>query len=224
MTAAGFGVARFPDGRTVCVSAGDNNVVVDLARAAEAGLLALPAELFRRSSLNAFLACGPEAWERVRAELGTAAEAGDERLAAASTAAGSVQMLVPVAVGDYVDFSASLHHATRMGRLLRPGEEPLPPNWRRQPVAYHGRAGSIVVSGTPIVRPYGRMAGEPPVRPTEALDIEAEVAFVVGVGSRLGEPVKAAAFGDHVAGVLVLHDWSARDIQAFEQKALGPFP
>ncbi len=225
-----FGVARRPDRLAVCVTAlGDD--VIDLARLSDAGVLALPAAVFQRSSLNAFLACGRAAWERVRAEIASAIEAGDERLAVASAPRRTVELLLPVAVGDYVDFSASLHHATRMGRLLRPGEEPLPPNWRRQPVAYHGRAGSIVVSGTPIVRPHGQIAdrgggdaiGEPSVRPTEALDIEAEVAFVVGAGSRLGRPVKASAFRDHVAGALLLNDWSARDIQAFEQRPLGPF-
>ena len=221
-----FGVARWPSGRTACVSALDDDVI-DLARAADAGLLELPAELFHRRSLNAFLACGRDAWARVRAQLTEAVAAGDDRLATARTARGDVALLLPVAVGDYVDFSASLHHATRMGRLLRPGDDPLPPNWRRQPVAYHGRAGSIIVSGEPVVRPHGRIAGgegdEPSVRPTEALDIEAEVAFVLGPGSRRGEPVKAAAFRDHVAGLLLLNDWSARDIQSFEQRPLGPF-
>lgn len=221
-----FGVARFPGGRTACVTALDDDVI-DLARLADRGLFDLPGEVFLRSSLNAFLACGRRAWERVRAGLGRAVAAGDERLAASRTARVGAELLLPVAVGDYVDFSASLHHATRMGRLLRPGDEPLPPNWRRRPVAYHGRAGSIVVSGAPIVRPHGQIAdrggGEASVRPTEELDIEAEVAFVVGAGSRLGEPVKASAFRDHVAGVLLLNDWSARDIQAFEQRPLGPF-
>ncbi len=132
-----------------------------------------------------------------------------------------------MAVGDFVDFYGSLHHATNMGRLFRPGADPLPANWRRLPRAYHGRAGSIVPSGTPINRPYGQVAGNDPELPvvgvTRAFDFEAEVGFVIGEGNEPGRPVPVSAFGDHVAGLVVVNDWSARDIQALESHPLGPY-
>jgi fumarylacetoacetase len=130
-------------------------------------------------------------------------------------------------VGDYVDFYSSLEHATNLGRLFRPEGDPLLPNWRHLPVGYHGRSGTVVVSGTPLVRPCGQTKGpddtEPRFGPTRRLDIELELAFVVGVGSGLGAPVPASAFRDHVFGVVLVNDWSARDIQAWEYQPLGPF-
>ena len=133
----------------------------------------------------------------------------------------------PFTVGDYVDFYCSLDHASNVGRIFRPDAEPLLPNWRHLPVGYHGRAGTVVVSGTPVVRPCGQRrppgAEGPTYGPSVRLDIEAEVAFVVGVGSRLGEPVPIEAFADRVFGVVLLNDWSARDIQAWEYQPLGPF-
>jgi fumarylacetoacetase len=134
---------------------------------------------------------------------------------------------MPFMVGDYVDFYSSLEHATNLGRLFRPDAEPLLPNWRHLPVAYHGRSGTVVPSGTPIVRPTGqaRAPGEerPSFGPSRRLDYELELGFVVGVGSRLGEPVPAGAFRDHVFGVVLVNDWSARDLQAWEYQPLGPF-
>jgi fumarylacetoacetase len=137
----------------------------------------------------------------------------------------SVTLHLPFTVADYVDFYASEHHATNLGRILRPGQEPLQPNWRHQPVGYHGRAGTVVVSGTPVVRPCGpvEVDGEVTVRATTRLDIEAELGFVVGRPSERGTPVAIEAFADHVFGVVVVNDWSARDIQAWEAAPLGPF-
>jgi fumarylacetoacetase len=130
-------------------------------------------------------------------------------------------------VADYVDFYCSLDHASNVGRIFRPDAEPLLPNWRHLPIGYHGRGGTVVVSGTPVVRPSGQRrppgAEAPEFGPSVRLDIEAEVGFVVGVGSRLGEPVPLEAFADHVFGVVLLNDWSARDIQAWEYQPLGPF-
>src|SRR6185436_1475894 len=138
-----------------------------------------------------------------------------------------VRMHIPFAVADYVDFYSSLEHATNLGRLFRPDSDPLLPNWRHLPVGYHGRAGTVVVSGTPIVRPCGqsRSPGDeaPRFGPSRRLDIELELGFVVGVGSTLAEPVPASAFRDHVFGVVLVNDWSARDIQAWEYQPLGPF-
>ena len=135
-------------------------------------------------------------------------------------------MHLPFTVADYVDFYASEHHATNLGRILRPGQEPLQPNWRHQPVGYHGRAGTVVVSGTPVARPRGHVdvGGEVALRATSRLDIEAEIGFVVGVPSERGKPVPIGSFADHVFGVVLVNDWSARDIQAWEYVPLGPVP
>jgi fumarylacetoacetase len=139
-----------------------------------------------------------------------------------------VTLHLPFTVADYVDFYCSLDHAGNVGRIFRPDAEPLLPNWRHLPVGYHGRAGTVVVSGTPVVRPCGQRRppgadGGPTYGPSVRLDIEAEVGFVVGVGSGLAEPVPVEAFADHVFGVVLVNDWSARDIQAWEYQPLGPF-
>jgi fumarylacetoacetase len=129
-------------------------------------------------------------------------------------------------VADYVDFYASEHHASNVGRIFRPdAPSPLLPNWKHLPVGYHGRAGTVVPSGTPVVRPSGQLVveGEPRFGPSRQLDVEAELGFVVGVGSEQGTPVPFTAFTDHVFGVVGLNDWSARDIQAWEYVPLGPF-
>jgi fumarylacetoacetase len=141
----------------------------------------------------------------------------------ATLEAGSVDLLplsepaLPVAVGDFVDFYSSLEHATNLGRLFRPDDEPLLPNWRRLPIGYHGRAGSIVVSGTPIARPSGQ---RPEFGPTEELDIELEVGFITGPGN---SPIPIERAADHVFGFVLVNDWSARDIQRWEYVPLGPF-
>jgi len=130
-------------------------------------------------------------------------------------------------VGDYVDFYASLDHASNVGRIFRPDQEPLLPNWRHLPVGYHGRSGTVVVSGTPVTRPCGQRKAPhekaPTYGATERLDIEAELGFVVGVGSELGSRIAVDEFQEHVFGVVGLNDWSARDIQAWEYVPLGPF-
>jgi fumarylacetoacetase len=181
------------------------------------------------TTLNAFLALGRSAWRDVRAWL--TQRLGDERHRAAVEPALVPQqvarMQLPFEVADYVDFYASEHHAANLGRILRPEQEPLLPNWKHLPVAYHGRAGTIVVSGTEIVRPCGQRkapdAAAPTFGPSGRLDFEAEVGFVVGVPSALGESVPIARFREHVFGVCLVSDWSARDIQAFEYVPLGPF-
>ena len=138
-----------------------------------------------------------------------------------------VRWQLPFEVADYVDFYSSLEHATNLGRLFRPGSEPLLPNWRHLPVGYHGRAGTVVVSGTDVVRPWGQSKAPddeaPRFGPSRRLDVELELGFVVGSPSRLGEPVPTSAFADHVFGVVLVNDWSARDLQAWEYQPLGPF-
>ncbi len=170
----------------------------------------------RQPSLNAFLALGPAGWREVRAEVAAGVAA------APAVPLEAVTLHLPFEVADYVDFYASEHHATNVGRMFRPDGDALLPNWRHLPVGYHGRAGTVVVSGTPVVRPSGqRGAGD--LGPTRRLDLEAELGFVVGVPSTLGVPVPYDAFGDHVFGVVGLNDWSARDVQAWEYVPLGPF-
>ena len=172
-------------------------------------------------SLNALMAAGPVVWERTLARI----QAGEADSAAVPLA--DVQLKLPFEVADYVDFYSSLEHATNMGRMFRPDAKPLLPNWRQLPVGYHGRAGTVVVSGTPVPRPRGQSkppdANGPAFGPTKRLDIELELGFVVGVPSRLGEPVHGERFDEHVFGVVLVNDWSARDLQAWEYQPLGPF-
>jgi fumarylacetoacetase len=137
---------------------------------------------------------------------------------------GGIELVVPFTVGDYVDFYASEHHATNLGRLFRPNGPALPENWKHLPIGYHGRSGTVVVSGTNIVRPCGQRRGEdgPTFGASQRLDIEAEVGFVVG-GPATNGPIPMAAAGEHIFGVCLVNDWSARDIQAWEYVPLGPF-
>ena len=134
---------------------------------------------------------------------------------------------LPFSVADYVDFYSSLEHATNMGRMFRPGAEPLTPNWRWLPIGYHGRAGTIVVGGTELRRPHGQRKAPndavPTFGPSRKLDIELELGFVIGKESGSGDPVPVDRALDHVFGAVLVNDWSARDIQAFEYVPLGPF-
>ena len=199
--------------------------VLDLAALATDGPLDEDPALFAQPSLNAFMAAGRETWARVREALRALATGPDAE--PATVALADVELLLPVAVRDYVDFYSSLDHATNVGRLFRPDADPLPPNWRHLPVGYHGRSGTLVVSGTPIRRPRGQRlepgADAPVFGPSARLDIELELGFVVGVPSALGEPVAVERALDHVFGALLVNDWSARDVQAWEYRPLGPF-
>ncbi len=218
-----YGVHNLPYGvfsvgrgrRRIGVRVRDDVLDLDAAEAAD---LVLAGGALRRPVLNDFLALGRTHWDAVRCRIAELLTAGDGDLVPLA----DVELHLPFAVGDYVDFYSSEHHAANVGRILRPGQPPLLPNWRHLPIGYHGRAGTVVVSGTPIVRPHGQRPG-PTFGPTQRLDIEAEVGFVVGVPSQLGEPVPAGRFRDHVFGVVLVNDWSARDIQAWEYQPLGPF-
>jgi fumarylacetoacetase len=185
------------------------------------GRLGVPAGTFSGPVLNPFLELGRAAWSAVRAPQRAAAEAQLVPLAEVTEA-------LPIAVGDYVDFYSSLEHATNLGRMFRPDAEPLLPNWRHLPVGYHGRASSVVVSGTEIRRPHGQLpppeAGAAPrFGPSERLDIELELGFVTGPGNALGTSIAADAAREHIFGFVLVNDWSARDIQAWENRPLGPF-
>jgi fumarylacetoacetase len=168
------------------------------------------------------MAQGPATWDTAReavTELLTSAVPAPELLHSLD----DVTLHLPFEVADYVDFYCSLEHASNLGRMFRPDAEPLLPNWRHLPVGYHGRSGTVVVTGTDVSRPSGQRRGEgtPAFGPTGRLDIEAELGFVVGVPTELGS--RAGAFADHVFGVVLVNDWSARDIQAWEYVPLGPF-
>ena len=180
--------------------------------------------VFAAPSLNAFMAQGRARWTQVRGQI-TGLLGGDLPDTAVHPV-GDVRMHLPVEVADYVDFYASEHHASNVGRLFRPDAEPLMPNWKHLPVGYHGRAGTVVVSGTDVVRPCGQRKAPdeaaPTYGPSRRLDIEAELGFVVGVGSALGGRIGVDEFADHVFGVVLVNDWSARDLQAWEYVPLGP--
>ena len=199
----GFGTFVSDDGMHLGFRSGD--LVVDLGE----------------GSLDELLPQGRGEWEHATERAVAAAEAGN------ATPLEQVTPRLPFTVADYVDFYSSLEHATNLGRMFRPDSEPLLPNWRHLPVGYHGRAGTVVVSGTPVRRPQGQAkppdADVPAYGPSRRLDIELELGFVVGMPSRLGEPVPTGAFADHVFGVVLVNDWSARDIQAWEYVPLGPF-
>lgn len=208
-----FGVVR-PAGAParVVVRIGDH--ALDLAAAG------IAPELTSQPTINALMASGRGQEIREHAAEFLSGPGRSDLLHAVD----DVHVVLPIAVGDYVDFYSSLHHATNLGRIMRPGTEPLLPNWRHLPVGYHGRSGTVVVSGTPVARPEGLVPdpddGVPRLVPSRSLDFELEVGFVVG-----GSPARRIhpdAADRHVFGVVLLNDWSARDVQAYEYQPLGP--
>nr|WP_132211303.1 fumarylacetoacetase [Kribbella steppae] len=222
-----LGVFRLDDEEPrVGAAIGDH--IIDLAPVASAQMLN-GSQLFARPSLNDFLALGRPAWRATRDWLFDLVRNPNDRDAVEPhlIPQSAVTMQLPFTVGDYVDFYASEHHATNLGRLFRPDSEPLLPNWKHLPVGYHGRAGTIVASGTDIVRPSGQRkapdATAPTYGPSQRLDIEVELGYVVGTPSTLGTPIPVDAFEEHVYGVVLVNDWSARDLQAWEYVPLGPF-
>jgi fumarylacetoacetase len=221
---SGFGLDHLPygvavlDGRPQVVTRiGDR--VLPVAEALDDRL----GPLVEGPVLNPLLAAGPSVWAEVREALQAYLTNPPHERALSSV--NEVELRLPIAVGDIVDFYASLDHATNLGRILRPDTEPLLPNWRHLPVGYHGRSASVIVSGTPVRRPSGLVAtGEAVVRrPTTQLDYELEVGFVVGPGNEPGVPIPVDAAANHVFGAVLVNDWSARDLQAFEYQPLGPF-
>jgi fumarylacetoacetase len=222
-----YGVfARGDEEPRVGVRIGD--FVLDLAPVAAAEMLDVH-HVFEESSLNALMAEGPQVWSSVRRWVTALLVEQSERelVEPHVVPLSEVTMRMPIEVGDYVDFYASEAHATNVGRIFRPDQAPLLPNWKHLPVGYHGRAGTVVPSGTSVVRPHGQRKApsdaSPTFGPSARLDIEAELGFVVGTGTALGDRVAVGAFADHVFGVVGLNDWSARDVQAWEYVPLGPF-
>lgn len=207
--------------------------VIDLAAAARLGVLGLgdkEVSIFQKPTLNDLMARGQTVARQIRGALQTQLTTTNSvlhRLAdQVLVCQADATMHLPVAIGDYTDFYSSLEHATNVGQLFRP-DNPLLPNWKHLPVAYHGRASSIVVSGTPIHRPSGQTlpagATEPTFGPSQALDYELELGFIIGKNSTMGVPVTAQEAEDYVFGCVLVNDWSARDIQRWEYQPLGPF-
>jgi len=231
-----FGLATLPYGSytaahhadefRVGVAIGDS--VLDLTTATDR-LLPGRAHLFSAGSLDDFMAAGDGAWAQVRAYVTRwlSEEQFRQAIEDLILPASAVGLRLPFAVADYVDFYASKHHATNVGRIFRPDGVALAPNWKHMPVGYHGRAGTVILSGTPVRRPFGQSrppsADLPVYRACEQLDFEAELGFVVGWRSHVGEPVPVERFAEHVFGVCLVNDWSARDIQRWESVPLGPF-
>jgi fumarylacetoacetase len=191
-------------------------------------------KVFSEDSLNAFLALGRPAWRKTREILQHLLSAGtpilrdDPRLREkVFHAQKDVVMKLPARIRGYTDFYSSYHHAHNVGTILRGPENALMPNWKWLPVAYHGRASSVVISGTDVRRPQGQIkspdASAPTFGPTKSLDYELEIAFLIGSGNLLGKPVLIDRAIDHIFGLVLMNDWSARDIQAWEYQPLGPF-
>ncbi len=218
------------------VAVGDE--VLDLAVLADAGLLdggpLGDGSVFRGPTLNALMALGRPAWTAARSALVKLLRDDEPTLrdnaALRDTAfhkQTTVEMVLPAAIGDYTDFYSSREHATNIGIMLRGKDNALQPNWLHIPVGYHGRASSVVVSGTGVRRPNGQSkpagADQPVFGPSRLMDFELEMGFFVGPGNRLGETIPIAEAPEHIFGMVLVNDWSARDIQAWEYVPLGPF-
>jgi fumarylacetoacetase len=243
---SGFGVEHLPYG-AVRRSGGQPRVAVrigqhalELAPLADDGLMdpvgvdgAALSEALQRPSLNGLLALGPRTWTGIRRCLQELLGAGNSELRDAGAERALVPLSelepqLPIEAGDYVDFYSSLEHASNVGRLVRPEGDPLMPNWRHLPVGYHGRSGTLFVSGTPVHRPLGQGPPEgvdapPSFGPERMLDFELELGFVTGAGPEPGVPIAASAAAQHIFGFCLVNDWSARAIQVWEYQPLGPF-
>jgi fumarylacetoacetase len=201
--------------------------ILDLWACAKAGYLAPELrEACAQPVLNDLMAMDSEARVLLRRTAIDLLRAGAKARRELLAPAAEVRMLVPADIRDYTDFYASVYHATNVGTMLRP-DNPLLPNYKHIPIGYHGRSSSIVVSGTPVRRPYGQVrpdaAAPPEFRPTRLLDYELEVGLFIGPGNELGAPVPIAEAGAQVVGLCLVNDWSARDVQAWEYQPLGPF-
>jgi fumarylacetoacetase len=227
-----YGVFLHAGRQRIGVAIGDQ--IFDLDACAHAGLLAsLSANLLAACTaqwLNPLMSLGPSAWSELRSHLiallrSEADPSTRENLAACLVPMSDAQMQLPAHIGDYTDFYASIHHARRVGTLFRP-DSPLLPNYKHIPIAYHGRSSSIVASGTEIRRPFGQtksVSGNPGFGPSRSLDYELEVGFFIGAGNQLGAPIPIAQAEQHIFGLCLVNDWSARDIQTWEYQPLGPF-
>jgi fumarylacetoacetase len=229
-----FGIYRRAGSRErprVGVAIGDR--IVDVIACRRAAYLSGVAEACDAPNLNRLLAAGRDAWTTLRAELSQILRDGSyraremrDREGELFVPAADAELLLPAEIGDYTDFYASVHHATNVGSMFRP-DNPLLPNYKHVPIGYHGRASSVVPSGTPVRRPNGQTkaptADGPSFGPSRMLDYELEVGAFVGPGNRLGEAIPITEAEDHLFGIVLVNDWSARDIQGWEYQPLGPF-
>jgi fumarylacetoacetase len=233
-----YGVFTPPDGDAPRVGVAIGDFVLDLAVLEERGLFLGP-ELrstfaFSQPGLNGFMSLGPAAWHEARETISRLLRHDEATLrddaelrAAALHPRAAVTMHLPCEIGDYTDFYSSREHATNVGIMFRGKENALQPNWLWLPVGYHGRSSSIVASGTDLHRPCGQTraddADAPQFGPSRLVDFELEVGALIGVGNRLGEPIRVEEAEAHVFGLVLVNDWSARDIQKWEYVPLGPF-
>lgn len=229
-----FGVFRrlgSVQGFRVGVAIGDAILDLTAARAAGAfnGSALTAVQACCAPSLNAFMDLGPTAWSDLRLALSRALRAGSPSQALLSTCLlpqSQAEYAVPARIGDYTDFYTSVHHATNIGKLLRP-DNPLLPNYKWIPIGYHGRSSSIGISGQEVRRPVSQVmrpgATEPVLAPSARMDYELEVGIYLGKGNALGEPIAMDAAEQHVFGLCLFNDWSARDVQGWEYQPLGPF-
>ena len=232
-----FGVFK-PSGGAARAGVAIGEYVLDLSVLEENGHFAAAEfngeHIFSDDTLNRFMSLGPSAWRKTRAVLqhllaaGTADLRDDAALRAqAFHRQNDVRMQLPARIGDYTDFYSSYHHSHNVGTMLRGPENALMPNWKWLPVGYHGRASSIVVTGTDVRRPRGQTkapdAAAPVFGPSRSLDYELEMAFFIGPGNAMGEPVPIDRAEEHIFGMVLMNDWSARDVQAWEYQPLGPF-
>ena len=225
-----FGVFRTAAGQQPRCGVAIGDQIVDVTAAADgfSGLAAEAARSCQAPYLNYLMSRGPEAWSALRLALsrGLSTEHGSAGVRSALIPMAEVELLLPVAIPNFTDFFASIFHASNAGRMFRP-DNPLMPNYKYVPVAYHSRASSIRVSGTPFKRPNGQRKppneAVPSYGPSRHLDFELELGFYVGGPSELGRPVPVGAAAEHIFGFCLLNDWSARDVQAWEYQPLGPF-
>ncbi|CAH1789181.1 unnamed protein product [Owenia fusiformis] len=232
-----YGVFSTEDDPSPRVGVAIGDKVLDLAMVRhffEGPIMREHQDVFEQPQLNELMALGYEAWKETRQTIEKFLSPDDPELRSnhelmlkAFIPQNKVTMHLPAKIGDYTDFYSSLEHATNVGTMFRGKDNALMPNWKHLPVGYHGRASSVVVSGTPIRRPCGQMKPDetqPPVfGPCKLMDLELEMAFFTGPGTKLGEPIPIEKAHEHIFGMVLMNDWSARDIQKWEYVPLGPF-
>jgi fumarylacetoacetase len=233
-----YGVFSPKDGGRPRAGAAIGDWVLDLKVLEEAGLFdgtaASREKVFSRPGLNDFMALGRPAWQEARAAIQELLHSDNPRLrddlelrGRAMSPMAEVEMHLPAQIGDYTDFYSSKEHATNVGSMFRGEKNALQPNWLHLPVAYHGRASSVVISGTEIRRPSGQIldqqTGKPVYQLSREMDFELEMGTFIGPGNRLGEPFAMGDAAEHIFGMVLVNDWSARDIQRWEYRPLGPF-
>lgn len=232
-----YGVFRPLSGGNPRIGVAIGDYVLDLSVIEAAGLFkeaGVQTDIFNQSTLNAFMAQGSNIWKKVRTKLQFLLSEDEPTLrddealrSQALISKKDVELLLPAQIGDYTDFYASKEHATNVGTMFRGKENALMPNWTHLPIGYHGRASSVVVSGTDVRRPRGQMkpptADTPVFGPSKQLDMELEMGWFIGPGNEQGKPIAISDAEDQIFGLVLVNDWSARDIQAWEYQPLGPF-